>query len=42
MLRTLVFAGLLATMIGGSAMAHPYGWGHHHCRHYHHHHCSRW
>jgi hypothetical protein len=37
MLRTLVFATLLAATLGGSAMAHPW----HHCwrHHHHHHHC---
>jgi hypothetical protein len=43
MLRTLVLAGLLATMVGGSALARPY-WGHYHHRHcvWRHHHLVCW
>jgi len=38
MLRTLVFATLIAATLGGSAMAAPWHCHWHHHRH-HHHHC---
>lgn len=43
MLRTFVLATVFASLMAGSAMAHPhYGWRHHHHCHYHHHHRVCW
>jgi hypothetical protein len=40
MVRTLVLAAFLAASLGGTAMAHPWGWHRYHYYHHHHHHCG--